>query len=213
MKKVVLLFILCGLSCFIAAQTTAEWTQQKKTQIRYLLEQIAANKAYIRYIEKGYSIARNGLNIIQRIKQGDFDLHQDFIHSLRQVNPAIRNSAKVAAIIAIQLRIIKNAKTAIKHLTESGGFTASELSYCKTVFDNLLEDCLKSIDELYLVITAGELGMKDAERIQRIDNLYVNMQDKYSFCQSFSSDCSGLAIQRTGERMDIETSKKLNGLK
>ncbi|MFC0773329.1 hypothetical protein [Terrimonas alba] len=213
MKKPALLFILCGLSCFINAQTTAEWAQQKKTQIRYLLQQIAANKVYTGYIEKGYSIARNGLNTIQRIQQGDFALQQDFIHSLRRVNPAIGNSAKVTAIVAIQLGIIKHAKTTIKHLTESGEFTASELSYCKAVFDNLLEDCLKSIDELYLVLAAGELEMKDAERIQRIDNLYVNMQDKYSFCQSFSRDCSVLAIQRTGERMDIETSKKLNGLK
>ena len=64
------------------SQTLAEWTQQKKTQIEYLLDQIAANKVLIDYVEKGYEISKIGLTTIQNIKLGDFNLHRDLFRSL-----------------------------------------------------------------------------------------------------------------------------------
>ncbi|OJW01347.1 MAG: hypothetical protein BGO52_07655 [Sphingobacteriales bacterium 44-61] len=201
------------LSLTSQAQTAAEWTSQKKTQIKYLLQQIAANKVYIEYIEKGYGIARKGLNTIQKIKQGDFDLHRDFISSLSTVNPKVKNYTRVGDIIAYQVRIVKDIKTVISNLKESNQFNPDELDYSKAIFERLLEDCLKSMDELFLVITSGELQMKDDERIQRIDGLWLDMQDKYAFCKSFSEECSVLAMQRLMETGDVDLSKKLNGLK
>ena len=195
------------------AQTIAEWTEQKKTQIKYLLEQIAANKVYIDYVEKGYGIAKKGLSTIQNIKKGDFNLHRDFFGSLEIVNPKIKTYTRVADIIAYQVRIVKNISTTIKNLKESGQFNTDELDYSKAVFENLLEECLKNVDELYLVITSDELQMTDDERIKRIDQLYTDMQDKYSFCQSFSEECSVLAMQRLNEQVEIIMSKKLNGVK
>jgi len=81
-----------------------------------------------------------------------------------------------------------------------------------------LDECLKNVDELYLIITSAELQsdsyrMTDDERIERIDLLYTDMQDKYSFCQSFSEERSVLAIQRLSEQIEILMSKKLNGIK
>lgn len=108
-----------------------------------------------------------------------------------------------------QLRIIKETKKALQGIREIGQFTTNELDYCKMVFDHLLEECLKSIDELFLVITSGELEMKDNERIKRIDVLYADMQSKYSFSASFSEEMGLLSIQRMGERMEINQSLKI----
>lgn len=211
MKKILTIAILF-LFLSSQAQTAAEWTSQKKTQIKYLLQQIAANKIYIEYIQKGYGIARKGLNTIQRIKQGDFDLHRDFISSLSNVNPKVKNYTRVADIIAYQVRIVKETKTVIGNLKESNQFNPDELDYSKAVFERLLEECMKSMDELFLVITSGELQMKDDERIKRIDRLYLDMQDKYAFCKSFSEECSVFAMQRLMEKGEINLSKRLNGL-
>lgn len=196
----------------IKGQTFEEWTSQKKTQIKYLLAQIAANKVYIEYAQKGYGIARKGLNTIQNIKKGDFNLHQDFINSLSVINPKVKSYARVADIIAYQLRIIKNVSTTIRNLKESYQFANGELDFCKTVFERLLEESLKNLDELFLIVTFDELQMKDDERIKRIDQLYLEMQHKYGFCQSFSDECSVLAMQRLSEQAEIKLSKKLNGL-
>ena len=211
--KIYILILSLVFSILANAQTLAEWTQQKKTQIQYLLDQISANQVSIDYLEKGYEIARTGLNTIQNIKKGDFNLHRDFFGSLEIVNPKIKTYTRVADIIAYQVRIVKNISTTIKNLKESGQFNVDELDYSKAVFENLLDECLKNVDELYLVITSDELQMTDDERIKRIDQLYTDMQDKYSFCQSFSKECSVLAMQRLSEQVEIMMSKKLNGVK
>lgn len=213
--KRILLLATAGLFAFLssAAQTTDEWLNQKATQKKYLLQQIAALQVYIGYAKKGYNIVSGGVNTIRNIKNGDFNLHRDFFNRLKNVNPAIRRYAKVADIIAYQVKIIKQTKISIQQIRETKQFTEAELDHCKQVFDNLLDECLKTVDELVLVTTSGKLEMKDDERLKRIDRLYADVQDKYSFTCVFSEDMGILAVQRLGEQMEINRSKLINGKK
>ncbi|MBN8718718.1 MAG: hypothetical protein J0H85_04680 [Sediminibacterium magnilacihabitans] len=195
------------------AQTFDEWFNQKATQKKYLLQQIAALQVYLGYAKKGYNIATSGINTIRNIKNGDFNLHRDFFNRLKNVNPAIRRYAKVADIIAYQAKIIKQTKVTLQQIRATKQFTEAELDYCKQVFDTLLDECIKTVEELILVTTSGELEMKDDERLKRIDGLYADVQDKYSFACSFSEDMGLLAVQRLGEQMEINRSKLINGIK
>lgn len=195
------------------AQTADEWLNQKATQKKYLLQQIAALQVYLGYAKKGYSIVTSGVNTIRNIKNGDLNLHRDFFNRLKNVNPSISKYAKVADIIAYQVKIIKQTKITIQQIRETKQFTESELGHCKQIFDNLLDECIKTVEELILVTTSGKLEMKDDERLKRIDGLYADIQDKYSFACSFSEDMGLLAVQRLGEQMEINRSKLINGIK
>ncbi|MGB4773641.1 MAG: hypothetical protein WBP45_00580 [Daejeonella sp.] len=214
MKKKLLLAT-AGLFAFLSltAQTADEWLNQNSTQKKYLLQQIAALKVYLGYSKKGYSIVTSGVNTIRNIKNGDLNLHRDFFNKLKNVNPAIRRYAKVADIIAYQVKIIRQTKGTLQQIRETKQFTENELDYCKQVFDNLLDECMKTVEELILVTTSGKLEMKDDERLKRIDRLYADVQDKYSFACSFSEDMGLLAVQRLGEQMEINRSKIINGIK
>ena len=55
--------------------------------------------------------------------------------------------------------------------------------------------------------------MKDDERLKRIDDLYTDMQDKYSFAKYFQSSVQTLAFSRAKGINDINTSKLLYGIK
>lgn len=213
--KRILILALAGIFSFHPsnAQTFGEWFNQKATQKKYLLQQIAALQVYIGYAKKGYKIVNSGIKTIRNIKNGDFNLHRDFFNQLKNVNPAIRKYAKVADIIAYQVKIIKQTKATLQQIREAKQFTDAELDYCKQVFDNLLDECMKTVEELILVTTSGKLEMKDDERLKRIDVLYADAQDKYSFACSFGDDMSLLAVQRLGEQMEINRSKLINGIK
>jgi hypothetical protein len=191
------------------AQTSEEWLQQKETQKKYLLHQIAALKVYIDYAEKGYRIASKGLQTVQAIKEGDFNLHNEFFNSLKQVHPAIQQWSRVADIISIQIKIVKSAKGVLSSIKENTNFARGEIDYCQTVFDHLLAECLENIEELLLVITSGELEMKDDERIKRIETLWLEMQDKYAFFTSFSNEIKLLSVQRGEEQKEVELSRML----
>ena len=70
MKKCFLCIVLLITTILCNAQGLSEWFNQKATQKKYLLQQIAALQVYIGYLQKGYSIAKTGLTTIGNIKNG-----------------------------------------------------------------------------------------------------------------------------------------------
>ena len=171
MKKIFLIVLIAN-SFQVSAQNFDEWFNQKKTQIKYLLQQIAANEIYIEYLQKGYKIAESGLRTINDIKHGDFSLHNDFFNSLKTVNPKIKGLAKVADIIAFQVEIIKQSGSAVQHILASDQFTSAEITYLQNVFNHLLDECTKNISALIDVVISGNTEMTDDARIKRIDAIY-----------------------------------------
>ncbi|MBW8334466.1 MAG: hypothetical protein K0M40_20795 [Prolixibacteraceae bacterium] len=213
MKKLLILFLLGMLATTTQAQTYAEWFKQKKTQKKYLVQQIAALQVYIRYAQKGYSIAKEGLKTIGDFKRGELTLHTDYFNSLKSVNPKIKQYARVADIIAMQLTIVKEFKKLRQQVMGNGVFNEKELDYIIRVLDRLLDDCENTLDQLITVTTDDNLEMKDEERLKRIDILYQDMTDKYTFSQSFSNETILLAASRIKENNDVQTSRALYDIK
>ena len=197
----------------VSAQTVNEWVNQKSTQKKYLLQQIAALQVYINYAKKGYNIVSGGINTIRDIKKGDLNLHNTFFSSLKTINPKISRYSKVADIISYQVRIIKLARQTLQSIREANQFSVEEIEYCKMVLDALLDDCIQSVTELIEIITPDKLQMTDDERLVRIDKLYLDMQDKFTFSNVMSEDLSLLALQRLSEQIEINRSKLINGIK
>lgn len=214
MRKIILAIALIAF-CFkpLAAQTTEEWLNQKSTQKKYLLQQIVALKAYLGYAKRGYNIVSRGIIDIRDIKKGDLNIHNTFFKSLRTVNSKIARSQKVADIISYQIRIIKQTKETIAYIRHTKQFTPDEIEYNSKMFDCLLQQCIDNISELLMVITSGQLQMKDNERLACIDKLYNDMQDKYTFCTAMGEDMALLVAQRKGEFLEIQKSKIINGVK
>ncbi len=213
MKKLIVFILISIFSTSVNAQTFGEWFRQKATQKKYLLQQIAALQVYIRYVQKGYSITHDGLNFIGDLKKGDFNLHADYFNSLKTVNPGIKKYSRVADIIALQLKIVSVYKNASRQVQKSKALSGDELSYINAVFNNLIDACTGTIDELTTIITNNQLQLKDDERIEHIDALYNDMQSKYSFVKSFATEAKILAVSRLKDRNDVETSRTLNGIK
>lgn len=209
--KIAVMMVMCVQG--LQAQTWNEWFAQKKTQIKYLFEQVAALQTYTGYLKEGYSIVSNGINTINDIKHGDFDLHSDHFNSLKQVNPSIKNLSQVEGITSYQTMIVKQFKQCIASCNESDQFTDDEMNYINGVYNYIISECLKNIDALTLLGTNGDLEMKDDERLERINQIYLDMQDKYSFTMSFTKQASILAASRTKEANDINTSKTLYNIK
>lgn len=213
MKKTGLFLVLLSIGInTLNAQTFNEWFRQKETQKKYLLQQIAALQVYMGYLQKGYKIAKNGLHTISGFTKGELNLHTDYFNSLKTVNPSIKHYARVADIIALQIQIVKDYHNNYRQLHNTKAFTGNELTYINDVFTRLLDDCAQTLDALITVTTDGKIEMKDDERLERIDQLYADMQDKYSFSQSFSNDVKILAASRLREQADIQIGRAWLGI-
>jgi len=213
MKKLFALIIAIVLAHLCLAQSFDEWFQQKKTQRKYLIQQIAALQVYLDYMKKGYGIAKDELDMIQNLRDGEFVLHDSFFTSLKTVNPVVKNAAEVTEIVALQLAIVNRFKNTIVTYKKSLQFNSDELSYITRVYTAFTSDCLKDIDALMLVISSNALQMTDDERMKQINAIYHDMQDKNSFAQYFTNSNNILSNQRLHEENDISATQSLYGLR
>ena len=190
------------------AQTFAEWFQQKKTQIEYLVDQIAAYDAYLSDMKKGYDLAKKGLETIHQIKEGDFNLHSIFFQSLLLVNPSVRSSSVIADIL-LYASSIQGVGNKIFTLP---GLNAGELAYARSVCNNLFEKCAQSVKSLIDLVTDNFFQMTDDQRIFRINQILTDMKDRWVFAQSFYKDFLSLSTQRQYENNEINSVNHLFGL-
>lgn len=208
--KILVIFCCCsGFAQDAGAQTRDEWFNQKKTQRKYMLAQIAKLQLYLGYLKKGYDIVQDGLNLVSDIKNGDFHLHQFFFDRLKQVSPKIKQYGKVAEMISMQVRMLTAYKDNYKQFKQVGQFTPDEIDGLFKILSNLLDLALADINDLTIILTNGDLGMSDDERISRIDELWGRMSEKYQHLFSFLDEMKTLSIQRTHELRDIQTLKNL----
>ena len=199
--------------CCGAAQAQSpnwnEWFRQKKTQRKYLIQQIAALKVYIEYLKKGYKIVDKGLTTIGDIKDGTFTMDKNYLNSLKQVSPVVKNSPKLNEVIAYQNTIRKDLYKLVLDSRKDQNLSSDEVEYIEEVYKNMLEECEASIDELIIITTSGEAEMKDDERLLRLDKVHDDMQDKYAFTQDFISSTRLICVERAKEQNQIKRSQQL----
>lgn len=213
MKKIIIA-MLFSLTCVCGhAQTWDEWTKQRKTQIKYLLKQIAGLQTYIGYVQKGYQVVDKGLGMIGDIKDGDFKLHQFFIDALSLVKPLIRDKAKLPEMIALQIKMITMYQRSVKRIKGSGQLTQKELDHIIKVSFRLLDASTDNLMELVKLVTDDSYVMKDDERIRRIDGLHKQMYDQYSMMRSFCNENTVLVMQRMQEQNEVDVMRKLYQVK
>jgi hypothetical protein len=213
MKKALAIACALWISCVLKAQTPEEWLQQQQTQKKYLIKQISALHEYLGYIQKGFEIAEKGLTTISSIKHGDFNLHDAFFSSLKEVNPTIKKYSRVADIVSLQQQILSDYKESTQLTLHGSRLDRDEILYVNKVFEQMLSLSYQNIDELSLITSPGKTEMKDDERIKRIDKLYIDMADKVSFTQYFLNHVKSLIENRVHERNNISTIRILNSIK
>ena len=208
MKKFLLVVFIAMVSNTYA-QTFDEWFRQKETQIKYLIEQIGALRAYGEVINKGYDITHNGLATIFKSKDSDCIQHSSYFLSLWKVKLGIKSYSRVLSIYQMKAAIEKQYQ-AIHYPAEF--LSTKDEAYINDVFSNLLNECSALTGDLQMVISDNQLELKDDERIARIDKIFFQMQDRYQFSQSFSSQVNVLVISRLGEKHELDKLSSLYGI-
>lgn len=144
------------------------------------------------------------MQTVKDISNGEFNLHQSFISSLKTASPAIRNDARIVEIVAFQLGI----RNAFKEISESENLSALHRSYIQSVRGKVMKECAGDLEEVLLTITSG-IEMTEGERIQRLKKIHESMGDKSAFTQSFCNQVNLLISEKDNERQSLNKTRKL----
>jgi hypothetical protein len=213
MKKYRWILYTIGLQFLTAscqAQTFAEYFQQKKTQKKYLMQQIVKLQLYLSYVKNGYNIVNKGLTTISHIKNGDFKLHEVFFNDLLRVKPAIRDYSKTQETLACISAIRRKAGELKNLLSGNSMFIESEQDFVNQQVENMLRQLLEDATLLSDVLTNKSLQMDDDERLKRIDKIFLLVSAKKDWITWCVAQCNQIYIQRQKERDELHILRDLH---
>ncbi|WP_204306995.1 hypothetical protein, partial [Klebsiella aerogenes] len=79
------------------------------------------------------------------------------------------------------------------------------------IYSGMMDESLKSIDQLFLVVNAFTTQMSDAKRLEIINTVSDNLEQQYVDLKDFNNQNKMLSIQRANELGEIEYVKRLYG--
>lgn len=203
MKTWILVFVLCATGYLCRAQSA------EVQQLLLNYEKLQQLKNILSDMKKGYELVSSGYNAVRDISRGNFSLHDAFLAGLKEVNPAIRNYARVGEIVGMQKDILKEYRAAFNQFRVSELLSEEEIGYLDRVYSGLFTKSLRDADELLMVITASDLSMSDAERLSAIDRIHAAAEDKLRFLRSFNTRTRILVLQRDKESRNLSVLRGL----
>lgn len=182
MKSLKLLLLLGALAM---RPCTAHAQSQELQQLILNVEKLNQLKAILKQLYDGYQILEKGYNTIKDLSQGNFSLHKTFLDALYEVSPTVKKYKKIVEIITLQQQILKTGKETLSRVHAANVFNPQETAYLENVIADLFERSAQNMEQLLLVITANQLRMNDAERLESIDRIYANLKDQLGFQRHF----------------------------
>lgn len=213
MKALLIALWLALLATRANAQLFKEWFRQNKTQREYLKEQIVQLKLYLELTKQGYKIAKEGLNAVHQIKNGEFKLHKNRFDSLRIVKSGITSLSRLQHITGLHGAINEICEKLPSQIASCEPLDPPVKKQMLTGLKTLYDDSQVLIEGFFMVIRDDQVSMTDDERIQRIEALCKDFEENYLFAQNLRRDLGLVCKSVSAELEDIENRRTLNGIK
>ena len=138
--------------------------------------------------------------------------YANYFDELWRIKTALAYYQRVKDIIEKQLQLVNEYKGAWALFKQDKNFTADELDYILEVYSGIMDESVKNLDQLSLVINAFVTQMSDAKRMEIINEVDHNLDENLNDLREFNNQNKMMSLQRATEKGDIETVKKLYGL-
>lgn len=139
-------------------------------------------------------------------------LYSDYYDELWKVKNLISYYHRIREISDRQLQLVAEYKKAWGLFKQDKNFTIDELSYMRQVYNGIIDESVKNLDQIFLVINSFGTQMSDAKRLEIINNAYNQGEGNYTDLKTFNRQNVIMSLQRAKSKNDISVIKALYGL-
>ena len=139
-------------------------------------------------------------------------LYDDYFQELRKVKATLANYQRVKEIIQRQVQIVNEYQAAWALFRQDKNFSREEIIYIYEIYTGMLNESVKSIDQLFLVVKSFATSMDDASRMEIIDTVSGDIEQQMTDLKKFNNQNKMISLQRASEKGEIEYAKRLYGL-
>lgn len=158
------------------------------------------------------AMSKTKLNQISDWVEKQRTLYKDYFNELQKVKSVISYYSRVKEITQKQVHLLQEYKHAYGLFKQDKHFTAGELSYMSQVYSGILDESVKNIDQISLVINSFTTQMSDAKRLEIINAAADEIDTNYNDLKAFNQQSILLSLQRGKYQNDADVTKKLYGL-
>lgn len=138
-------------------------------------------------------------------------LYKDYFDELWRVKSMVTYYHRIREVTEKQIRLVKEYKRAMALFKQDKHFTADELIYIGQVYTGILNESVKNLDGLFLVINSFSTQMSDAKRLEIINTAADGLETNYNDLKAFNQQNIFLSLQRAKNNNDVDVVKQLYG--
>lgn len=214
-------FLLITLSILPTTKTHAQLFDAIQEAIRQALiaADIAVQKAQSAVIDlqNTQKEVENQLSQLNLSQIGDWeqktkDIYSNYFDELWKVKTVISYFRQITTIIAQQKQLVGQYQSAYSAIKQDNHFTPSEVTYIYSVYSGIIDESVKSADQILLILTSFSLQMSDADRLKIISKASADIQQQTNDLNSFTAQNAQLSLRRAKDAADLQSIKQLYGI-
>lgn len=140
------------------------------------------------------------------------ELYKGYYDELRKVKAVISYYRRIKDITEKQVHLVNEYKRAWGLFQQDKHFTPDEISYMGDVYSGILDESIKNMDQVFLVINSFQTQMSDAKRLELINEASDRVDVNYNDLKAFNQQGILLSLQRAKAQNDVDVTKKLYGI-
>lgn len=159
-------------------------------------------------------------NQLSKLKLGEIadwtekqrDLYQGYYQELWKIKSAITYYKRIKDLTGRQGAIIDEYRWAWNLFKKDKHFSPEELDMMEKVYSGILEESVKNIDQILLMVNSFKTQMSDAKRLEIINQAAEKMEVNYADLKQFNGQNIGLSIGRAKSLDEIVALKEIYGI-
>jgi hypothetical protein len=158
------------------------------------------------------SMSEMKLNEITDWVEKQRTLYKDYHDELWKVKNVISYYHRVKDVTNMQVQLVSEYKRAWGLFRQDKHFTEDELKHMGKVYTGILDESVKNLDQVFIVINSFSTQMSDAKRLDIINSAYNQVATNFTDLKAFNQQNILVSLQRAKSKNDIAVVKELYGL-
>ncbi|WP_118975727.1 conjugal transfer protein TraI [Taibaiella koreensis] len=158
------------------------------------------------------TLSKLKLDEISNWTQKQKDLYQKYFDELQQVKAIISYYKRIHNITDKQVQLVREYNRAWGLLSGDKHFTPKEIEYMAKVYQGILSETTKNIDEMILVINSFKTQMTDEKRLEIINKAGDHVDRNFADLQRFNTENAVLSLHRSSSDAEYDLIKRMYGI-
>jgi len=219
MKKILIILIfICSVSVQKADAQIVELIKAAITKVVRAVDlQVQRLQTQTIWLQDAQKIIENTMHQLKLTDIANWSdkqktLYANYYNELWQVKNLIGTYQKVKDIIQKQTQLVNAYKQADALFKQDSHFNINEMDYMERVYSGIIDESVKNLEQVYLVINSFSTQMSDAQRLAIVNAASNRIDENYNDLKQFNNQNVKLSLQRSKDMNDMNTVKALYSL-